>query len=204
MVAADVARAVLILLMPFVARHSTVDIYVVAGLIGVFSAVFNPSQVKVIGELVARDRLVQANSYLSVSQNGAELIGYLAGAALVTLVGYTLSFAIDAVSYLLSALLLVGLPRVVLRFERSTGLGTLIAESPAVLAHLWRDPRLRTNLLLAVFPAAVIMMNVPNGYFLALSAFQRVPRAGHRRSGGDHSLRLHRRRARGEPVETRR
>ena len=55
MVAADVARAVLILLMPFVARHSTVDIYVVAGLIGVFSAVFNPSQVKVIGELVARE-----------------------------------------------------------------------------------------------------------------------------------------------------
>ena len=178
MVAADLARAALILLMPFVARHSTVDIYVVAGLIGVFSAVFNPSQVKVIGELIARDRLVQANSYLSVSQNGAELLGYLAGAALVTLVGYTLSFAIDAVSYLLSALLLVGLPRVVPRFERSTGLGTLIAESPAVLAHLWRDPRLRTNLLLAVFPAAVIMMNVPNGYFLALAAFKGYPGPG--------------------------
>ncbi len=178
MVAADLARAVLILLMPFVARYSTADIYVVAGLIGLFSAVFNPSQVKVIGELIARDRLVQANSYLSVSQNGAELIGYLVGAGLVTLVGYTLSFAIDAVSYLLSALLLVGLPRVLPRLGGSARLGTLIGQSPAVVAHLWRDARLRTNLLLAVFPSAVIMMNVPNGYFLALAAFKGYPGPG--------------------------
>ena len=101
MVASDLARAVLILLMPFAARYSTAYIYLVAGLVGVFSAVFNPSQVKVVGELVRRERLVRANSYLSVSRDGAELVGYLVGAGLVTLVGYTLSFAIDAVSYCL-------------------------------------------------------------------------------------------------------
>ena len=178
MVASDLARAVLILLMPFAARYSTVYIYFVAGLVGVFSAVFNPSQVKVGGELVRRERLVRANSYLSVSRDGAELVGYLVGAGLVTLVGYTLSFAIDAVSYCLSAFLLVGLPRVVTHTKGGAGLPTLITESPAVMARLWKDRRLRTNVLLALFPSAAIMMNVPNGYFLALAAFKGYPGAG--------------------------
>lgn len=178
MVVSDLARAVLILLMPFAARESTIYMYVIAGLVGVFSAVFNPSQVKVVGELISRDHLVRANSYLSMSRDGAELIGYLVGAGLVTLVGYTLSFVIDALSYCVSALFLAGLPRLLIRTEGGQGLGTLIVGSPAVLVRLWKDARLRTNLLFAVLPSAVIMMNVPNGYFLALKAFKGYPGAG--------------------------
>ena len=178
MVASDLARAMLILLMPFAARQSTVYMYVIAGLVGVFSAVFNPSQVKLVGELMPRDYLVRANSYLSVSRDGAELIGYLVGAGLVTLVGYTLSFAIDALSYCISAFLLAGLPRVVNRSTGGQGIVALIGESPAVMVRLWKNAHLRTNLLFAVFPSAVIMMNVPNGYFLALKAFNGYPGAG--------------------------
>jgi MFS family permease len=173
MVLADVVRAGLIFSMPFLAQEAVGLIYLVAGLIGVCSAVFNPGQIKLIGELTEREHLVRANSYLSVSQEGAGLIGYLVGGVLVTYIGYTLTFSIDAASYLISALLLLGLPKALPRTEPAPRLGLLIGEAPAVLARLWRQPGLRTNLLLAVFASAAVMVSVPNSYGLALEVFDR-------------------------------
>ncbi len=42
-----------------------------------------------------------------------------------------------------------------------------------MFARLWRHPGLRTNLLFAVLPLTVVMMNVPNAYGLALEVFDR-------------------------------
>jgi MFS family permease len=173
MVLSDAVRAVLIFLMPFLAKEAVSLIYIVAGLMGVGSAFFNPGQVKLVGELVDRGRLVKANSYLSVSRDGAELAGYAAGGALVAAVGYAPAFFTDAGSYVLSGLLLLGLPRALPRTGPSARVVTLIAESPAVFARLWRHPGLRTNLLLAVFPTMAVMMATPNEYGLALEVFDR-------------------------------
>ncbi len=84
MVLADAARAVLIFSMPFLAQQATGLIYVVAALLGIFSALFNPGQIKLVGEVVEKEHLVKANSYLGISRDGAELIGYLLGGVLVT------------------------------------------------------------------------------------------------------------------------
>jgi predicted MFS family arabinose efflux permease len=198
MVLADAARAVLIFAMPFAARQSVVLIYVVAGLIGVFSALFNPGQIKLVGEIAEREKLIKANSFLGVSRDGSELLGYLAGGLVVSLVGYTPAFVVDAGSYVLSALLLIGLPaagRVRAGAGAGAGAGaaatpgagaagpwaaplapvrvrTLVAESPAVFMRLWRHPALRTNLLFAVLPLAALMMYVPNSYGLVLNVFK--------------------------------
>jgi len=172
MVLADIARAVLIFALPYAAEVHVGLIYLVACLVGVFSAVFNPGQVKLTSELVTREQLVKANSYLSVSRDGAEFVGYLAGGALVAAVGYLLSFAIDAVSYLASALLLIGLPRPAPRPGPPARVVDLIAQSPVVFGRLWRHPGLRTNLLLAVFPVMGLMMCLPISYGLVLDVFQ--------------------------------
>jgi MFS family permease len=173
MVLADLVRAVLILAMPFLAERMVGLVYLVAGLMGVCSALFNPGQVKLVGELVDGEHLVKANSYVGVSRDGAELLGYLVGGVLVTYVGYTLTFAIDSFSYLLSALLLVGLPKGTRQEGPLPTVGRLVRESPAVLGRLWRHPGLRTNLLFGAFASAAVMMNVPNSYGLALEVFDR-------------------------------
>ena len=170
MVVADVARAVMMLMMPLAASHSVGLIYAVAAAIGVFSALFNPSQVKLIGELVPADRLVKANSYLSIAREGAELGGYLIGGVLVVLVGYTVTFIADAASYLISATLLFALPASVGRLAEES-LGSLLRESPLAVGAVWRSRALRTNLVLALAPMLVIMMSTPNAYGLALSVF---------------------------------
>ncbi len=173
MVMADVIRAVLIFLMPFLAEASVAFVYVVSCLLGVCSAFFNPGQIKLVGELVKREHLVKANSYVSVSQTGSELIGYLVGGVVVTAVGYAPAFFTDAGSYVLSALLLLGLPRPLPQARAAQKVSVLVAESPAVFMRLWRHPGLRTNLLLAVFPLMAFMMGPPNSYGLALDVFHR-------------------------------
>jgi MFS family permease len=174
MILADICRAGLIFAMPFLARQSIAYIYVVAGLMGVFSALFNPGQVKLVGDLVEHKDLVKANSYLSVSRDGAELLGYLAGAPLVIAVGYTLTFSLDAASYVLSALMLVGLPKAA-PADRTTAssIRTLLAEAPDVVRVIWRRPQLRTNLLLCTLAFLAIMMSIPNCYGLVFEVFDR-------------------------------
>jgi MFS family permease len=171
MVGSDAARAVLILLLPFVAEAATGLIYLIACLVGIFSACFNPGQIKLISELVPREQLVKANSYLSISRDGTEWMGYVAGGALVLALGYKVAFAIDAASYLASALLLLWLPRAARRVGPPARVGALIAESPAVFMRMWRHPALRTNMLLVVLPAMAIMMGMPNSYGLVLEVF---------------------------------
>lgn len=171
MVLADAARAVLIFSMPFLAEESVSLIYVVACFMGVASAFFNPGQIKLVGDLVDRAQLVKANSYVSVSQTGAELVGYLIGGVVVTAAGYMPAFIADSGSYVVSGLLLLGLPRAVPRPGPPQEVRALIAESPAVFGRLWRHPGLRTNLLLAVFPVGAFMMGFPNSYALALDVF---------------------------------
>jgi MFS family permease len=172
MIVADLARAALILSMPFLAELQVGLIYAVACLMGVFSAVFNPGQMKLTSELVDREGLVKANSYLSVSRDGSELLGYLVGGGLVAAVGYKWSFVIDAFSYLASAALLFGLPRPAPRTEALTPVRQLVADSPRVFMRLWRDAGLRTNLLLAVFPLMFVMMGLPISYALVLDEFK--------------------------------
>ena len=157
-------------MMPLAASRSVGLIYVVAAAMGVFSALFNPSQVKVVGELVPAEGLVKANSYLSIAREGAELGGYLVGGALVALVGYTVTFVIDAGSYLISATLLFALPSwPSVRGEPDC------CDCCANRRGRWGPSgglaALRTNLLLALAPMLVIMMSTPNAYGLALDVF---------------------------------
>lgn len=173
MVLADLGRGVLIFMLPFLAQREVGLIYAIAACMGILTSLFNPGQIKIVGELAEPSYLVRANSYLSVSRDGAELLGYLAGGVLVTYVGYLLTFVIDAGSYMLSAFLLLGLPRPQPRMGPAPRLATLIAETPSVIAQIWRRPLLRTNLLLAIFATMAVMMSVPNSYGLALEVFKR-------------------------------
>ena len=176
MIVSDAARAVLICLMPLVATRAVWSIYAIAGLIGVFSAAFNPGQIKLVGELAGPGQLVKMNSYLSISRDGAELVGYMVGGVLVAAVGYAPAFFSNGGSYILSAVFLLGLPRgMAATAGEPPRLAKLIWESPAVFGRLWKTPSLRTNLAMAVLPLMFVMMSSPNSVGLIKVVFGRGP-----------------------------
>ncbi|MHB9150589.1 MAG: MFS transporter, partial [Thermoleophilia bacterium] len=175
MVVSDMARALLIVLMPLAARQSVSLIYVIAAAVGTMSAVFNPSQVKLVGDLVESTRLVKANSYLSLARDGAELGGYLVGGALVVSLGYTTTFLVDGASYAASAILLLGLRSTERGGKAARSFRVLVSEAPRAILSIWRRLDLRTNLLFILLPVVFLAMIMPNAYALALEVFDKGP-----------------------------
>lgn len=109
MVAADLFRAALAVLLAL--AHSQVALaYAVAAGMSIGSLLFNPAASSLVPELVDDAELVEANSALwTVAVVAQVLLAPLAG-ALIAWVGVGAAFALNAASYLVSALLLRKVP----------------------------------------------------------------------------------------------
>jgi MFS family permease len=109
MLAADFARGILTLAIPIAyALHDLtwVELYVVAGLLGSLSVVFNVAYGGFFQAVVPRERYVEANSLLHGTRGASFLFGTSLGGALVQLLRGPYALLVDAGSFLWSALFL--------------------------------------------------------------------------------------------------
>ena len=74
---------------------------------GAVSAISMPAMASVMPQLVPREQLQPANALVALTRNGLTVIGPTVGALLVVTAGSGWALAVDAVTWLLSALLLV-------------------------------------------------------------------------------------------------
>nr|SBO97721.1 major facilitator superfamily MFS_1 [Nonomuraea gerenzanensis] len=87
------------------------QLLVVTFVVGVMTVFFEIAYLSYLPGLVDRDRLIDANGKLQASSSVAEVAGPGLAGGLISLIGAPLVIAIDAVSYLVSALALLRLPR---------------------------------------------------------------------------------------------
>lgn len=114
MIAADVARAVLLLLLLTVdTRDRLWIIYIVAGAESVLSQFFSPASGALLPRLVGAHALMTANSLSAFSGNLTLFVAPSLGGALLGLFGLPSVVLADSASYLVSGLLiaLIRLPR---------------------------------------------------------------------------------------------
>jgi Na+/melibiose symporter-like transporter len=186
LVASDLARAALIASIPLAyAAHvlSMELLYVVALGAGTLTVVFDVAHGSYLPELVDRDSLVAANARLQVTEQGASVLGPAAGALLVTAVGAPLALVVDAVSFLVSAALLLTIGHREAT-ARAAGDGTnIFGEILAGLRYVASRPSLRafatssslTNLFLRMISTVLVLHLVrviglsPNTVGLVLS-----------------------------------
>ena len=112
MIAADLGRAALLLIVPLASVLGMLRIdllYAVALAAGALTVLFDVSHLSYLPSLVDRDRLVEGNSKLEVTASIAQVVGPAAGGVLVKLVGAPLAVLVDAVSYVVSALFLLAI-----------------------------------------------------------------------------------------------
>lgn len=108
MVAADLTRAALVALLA-ATQDSLLLVFVVAAGTSAGSVFFNPAAASVLPALVRKDDLVAANSGIWTAAVLSQIaLAPLAGLVVVT-AGFGWGFAVNAASYVLSALLLRGL-----------------------------------------------------------------------------------------------
>jgi predicted MFS family arabinose efflux permease len=109
LIATDIGRAALLLLIPLAAAVGLLHIehlYVLNFLLSALGLAFGVAYGPYLLSLVGRERIVEGNTKLQISRSTAEVLGPGLAGGLVQLVTAPIAIAADAISYLISALLL--------------------------------------------------------------------------------------------------
>jgi len=112
LVAADLGRAAILLVVPLAAAGHLLSmglLYAVVFGTAILRVFFDIGYQAILPDLVERDRLAEGNSRLQVSNSAAQLLGPGIGGWLVGLLSAPIAIAVDALSFLASAIFLVGI-----------------------------------------------------------------------------------------------
>jgi len=160
MLVTDVARAATIATVPvayWLGHLTWAQLYVVAFVSGTLSVLFYVAYGGLFQALVPREQYVEASSLLHGSRAFSFLAGSTLGGALVQLLRGPYALAVDAASFVWSALFLGRM-----RVEEPPGAGSESGGTAAGARWLWRNPLMRPDLL------GVATINYFNFIFFAL------------------------------------
>ncbi len=148
MIVSDLVRCGVFVALPFV--DSPTGIVVLAGVAGIAAGFFRPAVYAGLPNLVRDDDLPNANALLQIVENLGWMIGPIVGAVTFTVWGPSVPYLLNAVTFLVSAGLVAGIPARRLRSEESLTRG-----------H-WRDVADGVRLVLAAPPlrAVLVVWNV--------------------------------------------
>jgi len=105
MIACDIIRGVLVLLIPLIIKYSTsmVPIYIIVFIIFSVTRFFVPSKLSIIPDIVHKDKLLLANSLSSTTMMIATIVSFGFSGIIVAAFGPQAGFYIDSASYFISA-----------------------------------------------------------------------------------------------------
>ena len=107
MIACDITRGLLVLLIPLVIKYSTsmIPVYIIVFIIFSVTRFFVPSKLSIIPDIVHKDKLLLANSLSSTTMMIATIVSFGFGGIIVAAFGPQAGFYIDSASYFVSAIL---------------------------------------------------------------------------------------------------
>lgn len=172
LIASDLIRAVLVLLIPFAAMTNIVLVYPLVFLITTVSLFFRPAKTAMLPRIVREDDVMAASSATWTADTLADIIGFpLAGLFIAFLgVGATdlsLAFFADSATYILSALLLAGIHVAPLVRDKTPRVVSAIRAFTDELGEGWRFLRGKPALIQNTLISTVAQMTV--GVTLALT-----------------------------------
>lgn len=152
MVATDVSRAVLVLLIPVLLPYSVGCLYVIVAVSSAIGQFFEPAHASTLPEVATDDQLTAANALMQISAFGASAVGFAASGLIAALYSVEWAFYLDGVSFLVSAtcIALTRLPHG--RTAVETQVTTVFRNLRAGMRHLFATPILR-SLFLSCVPA---------------------------------------------------
>jgi MFS family permease len=146
MIAADLARAGLLLSIPaaaFAGALTMGQLYVVAAATAVFTALFDAAYPAYLPTLVGRENIVEGNAKLSAGASVAEMSGFAAAGALVQFLSGPLAILVDAVTFVISSISLKWIRAPEPEPRRKELRESAIREAVEGLGVVWRHPTLR-------------------------------------------------------------
>ncbi|MGH2523712.1 MAG: MFS transporter, partial [Anaerolineales bacterium] len=153
MIAADVVRAVLVFLIPFLIPFNIVWLYVIVMLSSAVGQFFDPAHASVLPEVASDEELAAANSFMAISSIGSTTIGFAAAGLIAARFPIEWAFYLDALTFLLSAVLIlfIKIPALPGEAYAKTNVATVWRNLRAGVRFVTDTPILR-SLFLAVIP----------------------------------------------------
>lgn len=153
----DLARAILVFLIPSLIQINLWLVYADLALISVATAFFRPAIFAVVPQVVNRRDLLPANSFFTTMDTGTEIIGPVAAGLLAFKYGYAPLLYIDAGTYAVSAMCILAMSIVPLAVQVVEGiqLRTFWIDTLEGLRYIRRTP-LQWGLFVMMFPAYLV------------------------------------------------
>jgi CRP-like cAMP-binding protein/sugar phosphate permease len=153
MVIADLLRAGIVVLIPFLHSINIALLYVAVAAVSTISQFFNPANDAVLPEVATDEELAAANSWIMISSFGSTSVGFALSGLLAT-INIDLAFVLDAVTFLFSAALLTRVRVGKIETEDETSVRVVISNLKDGVATLIGTPTIR-NLLLTGLPVYI-------------------------------------------------
>jgi len=150
MISADLIRAVLTLLIPFLAPLNVIWLYVMVMLTSAIGQFFDPAHESVLPEVASDEELAAANSLMAISSFGSTAIGFAASGLIASAADISWAFYLDAVSFLFSAVCIFLIRVKPLQLEEDTSVKVVLNNLRAGMQKLFH-----TTILRSLFTAQV-------------------------------------------------
>jgi len=164
MLAADLIRAVLVFLIPFLIPLNIAWLYVMVMLSSAVGQFFDPAHASLLPEMASDEELAAANSLMAISSIGSTTIGFAASGLIASRFPIEWAFYLDALSFILSAGCILLIQVAPLPVDEQTNVATVVRNLRAGLRFLFDTPILR-SLFIVVAPIFIIF-GLQNTLFL--------------------------------------
>jgi MFS family permease len=171
MLVADIVRALVVVSIPFVVRYGVIWIYVLAFIASTVALFFVPAKRSLIPDLVPPDELMAANSLDNASEAVAELVGLAVGAAVVAILGYKWAFRFDALTFVVSAIMILLIRYRQPAFAPSSEKRDVIKETLAGVRAIFENDVMRQLSVVYVASALFASASIAVCYALALDRY---------------------------------
>ena len=151
MITADVIRAVLVFMIPFLVPLNVAWLYVMVVLTSAIGQFFDPAHESVLPEVASDEELAAANSLIAISSFGATAVGFAASGLIASAADISWAFYLDAVSFIFSALCIYRIRIKPYAAEEETSVAIVLNNLQAGVHQLLNTPILR-SLLTAQVP----------------------------------------------------
>lgn len=169
LVASEWMRVPLVILIPLLGTRSLAVLLVLMFMIEIFRNINVPVAGAVIPDLVREEEVDTANGLMMFTQRFAEVAFVGLAGALVGLIGAAPAFWVDAVTFLASGLILLGLPRLEPGYEVQAGYWAKVREG---VAHLTGNAIVRRTVGRLFVAAMFGSVEAVLGVVLAVSILQ--------------------------------
>lgn len=144
MMAADLARAVLVLLIPFLVPHSIAWLYVIVLISSAIGQFFDPAYESVLPEVASEEELAAANSLMAISSFGSTAIGFAASGLIASRFPIEYVFYLDSFSFVFSAACIFLLRVKRIEAQKAGSVELVLRNLRSGVSFLFKTPLLRS------------------------------------------------------------